>query len=387
MPSTHVLLRPSRALLALGLALVPTAALAQFPPLTLPPSGDNQKASVSQWIGPVQVTIDYSSPDVHAPNGEARRGKIWGTLVPYGLTNLGFGSSPAAPWRAGANENTVFTVSHDVTVQGQPLSAGRYGLHMIATEGDWTLILSKNSTSWGSFFYDPAEDALRVTVKPHKVEYHEWLTYEFVDRQPDHATVELRWEDLGIPFTVAVPSVDELYVAALERALRDSPGFTWQAWTTAAQFVLGRKIHPDKALAWAQAAVAPGFVGQENFTTLSVLAQAQEANGQADAAKATMAKAIAHPTASPFDIHAFGRQLIAGGRAQEALTVFEANARRNPDSWVIDVGMARGLSAVGRYPEALAHAKKALANAPDAPNKAILEAAIAKLAKGQDMKR
>src|SRR5579872_5877748 len=87
------------------------AAFAQFPGLTLPPSGNNQKATVVQYIGPVRVAIDYSSPAVHGPDGKDRRGEIWGKLVPYGLSDLGFGKGNPAPWRAGANENTVFTVS------------------------------------------------------------------------------------------------------------------------------------------------------------------------------------------------------------------------------------------------------------------------------------
>src|ERR1700731_2710094 len=83
-------------------------ASAQFPGLTLPPSGNNQKAAVVQYIGPVRVAIDYSSPAVHGTDGKDRRGQIWGKLVPYGLTNLGFGNGKPGPWRAGANENTVF---------------------------------------------------------------------------------------------------------------------------------------------------------------------------------------------------------------------------------------------------------------------------------------
>src|SRR4051812_36238236 len=82
--------------------------------LTLPPDGDNQKASVAQWIGPVKVTIDYNSPDVHGPNGEDRAGHIWGELVHYGFIDQGFGESKAAPWRAGANQNTTISFSHDV---------------------------------------------------------------------------------------------------------------------------------------------------------------------------------------------------------------------------------------------------------------------------------
>src|SRR5438270_10101880 len=99
-----------------------------FPGMTLPPSGNNQRAFISQHIGPVEVSIDYSSPAVHGPDGKDRRGQIWGKLVPYGLTDLGFGNGKPGPWRAGANENTVFAVSDDVAVNGQRLPAGRYRL-------------------------------------------------------------------------------------------------------------------------------------------------------------------------------------------------------------------------------------------------------------------
>src|SRR5260370_28809236 len=166
-------------------------------------------------MGQVKGAIDYSRPNGHGTNGEDRRGQIWGKLVPYGMTNLGFGSGKPGPWRAGANENTVFTASHDVTVEGQPLAAGRYGLHMMADPEQWTVIFSKNSNSWGSFFYEESADALRVKVKPHKHEYREWLTYEFTERRPEKATVELQWEDLAVPFTVEVQGVNEIYVSPM----------------------------------------------------------------------------------------------------------------------------------------------------------------------------
>ena len=86
---------------------------------------------MTQGIGLVTVSVEYSSPNVHAPDGSDRKGKIWGDLVPYGLSDLGYNDCKECPWRGGANENTVFAVSHDVTVEGQPLKAGRYGLHFI----------------------------------------------------------------------------------------------------------------------------------------------------------------------------------------------------------------------------------------------------------------
>src|SRR5688572_5521639 len=123
-----------------------------------------------------------------------------------------FGTCSQCPWRAGANENTVFTVSHDVMVEGKPLPAGKYGLHMIADPNEWTVIFSNNSTSWGSYYYDEKEDALRVKVKPAKNEYHEWLTYEFTDRGKEKTTVALMWEDLKVPFTISVPNMTDLYL-------------------------------------------------------------------------------------------------------------------------------------------------------------------------------
>ncbi len=224
-----------RTLLPLSL-LATAAAFAQYPGLTLPPSGNNQMASVIQHIGPVQIRIDYSSPAVHGPDGKDRRGQIWGKLVPYGLADLGFGNGKPDPWRAGANQNTVFSVSDDVVVQGKPLPAGHYGLHMIPGQDEWTIIFSKDSGAWGSFFYDESHDALRVQAKPVKHEYREWLTYDFVERKPTESTVQLQWEDLALPWTVQVPDVNKIYVTHLTQELTNQQGFDYHAYDMAAMY-------------------------------------------------------------------------------------------------------------------------------------------------------
>lgn len=239
-----------------GSLLLSTAALAQVPGLTLPYSGDNQKAAVTQYICPVKVEIEYSSPKVHGPSGEDRRGKIWGGLVAYGMSDLGFPPGRLGPWRAGANENTVFAVSHPVLIEGKPLPAGRYGLHMLAGPEEWTIIFSKNSTSWGSFTYDEKEDALRVAAKPRKHEYREWLTYEFTTRKPDEAVAELQWEDLALPWTIRVDHIEDVYISHLKQELRNSAGFNWQIVNNAAQYALGFPRHLETALAWSDMAVS-----------------------------------------------------------------------------------------------------------------------------------
>jgi tetratricopeptide (TPR) repeat protein len=373
---------PIRALILLAASALALPAAAQFSGVTLPPNGDNQKSSVTQHIGLVKVTIDYSSPDVHAPNGADRTGKIWGELVPYGIANLGFGTcGDQCPWRGGANENTVFTTTHDVKIQGQALPAGSYGLHFLPGPDEWTVIFSKTTTSWGSFFYDAKEDVLRVKAKPAKSEYHEWLSYEFTDRKPDKATVALKWENLQVPFDVAVPNAVDLWVQNMRNELRSSPGFTWNGWNAAAQYALTNKTNLEEALRWAEQAAKPP-TGQENVVTLSTLAQLQEANGKVEESKKTFDRALNHPTAGPLEIHAYGRQLQAEKKYDDALRIFELNAKRHPNQWPIKVGLARGHAALGHKAEALKHAREGLAQAPDEASRTNLENLIKQIEAG-----
>ena len=370
----------------LGPSMAPILALAFLPAaygqtLTLPPDGNNQKAVVKQHIGPVLVAVSYSSPRVHL-GGQDRSGKIWGELVPYGLSDLGFNDCKECPWRAGANENTVFTVSHDLKVEGKPLPAGSYGLHMIPGKESFTVIFSKNAGSWGSYWYDPKEDVLRVEVKPAKSEFREWLSYEFTEREPARATLALFWENLKVPVALAVDDVDELYFQTIKRELRGVLGFRWQDLASAAQFTLKTGKHLEEGLAWAQRSVGAQFVGQENFRTLSTLGQLQLATGKTGEAEKTFEKAIAGSTPKPIDGHQLGRQLQQQGKKAEALKVFQANARRFPNQWPVNVGLARGYGATGDLKKALEHARLALTQAPDELNKKSLAGMIDQLEKG-----
>lgn len=377
-----MLRNPVRLLLPLAALLAAAPAVAQGA-LTLPPSGDNQYAAVTQGIGPIRLTVEYHSPDVHGPTGEDRRGKIWGELVPFGMANLGFGTcGDQCPWRGGANENTVLTTSHDVKVQGQPLPAGSYGVHFIPGKEEWTVVFSRNHTSWGSFFYDAKEDALRVQAKPEKSDFHEWLTYEFTDRRPDRATLALKWEDLQLPITISVDDVDEVYFAAIRNELRSSPGFDSRNWEAAAQFALRTKKNLAEGLSWAEKAVGPP-VGRETFTGLVTLAQLQEANGKADDSRKTMDRALSSPSAGPLDLHVYGRQLQQQKKNEEAMKVFALNAKRFPDTWPVHVGLARGHAGLGRQKEALAEARLALKQAPDDNARRNLETLIKQIEEGK----
>jgi hypothetical protein len=374
-----------RTLLQFSLTLSLSGSLfAQFPGLTLPPDGNNQKASVTQFIGPVKVTIDYSSPAVHGPGGaNDRRGQIWGKLVPYGMTELGLLGGKLSPWRGGANENTVFTVSDPVAVEGQPLAAGRYGLYLIAGPDEWTVIFSKNSSAWGSFFYDESQDALRVKVKPAKHEYREWLTYEFTTRRPAEATAELQWEDLAVPFNIKVDNVNEIYITKLRQELTGAAGFNPQAYDAAAQFCVQAGVHLDDALGWAELALNSPVLGQTDFNTLSTKALVLTKMGRDAEAQTIMLTAVHHPSATSQQIHQYGRQLLTAKKNQEALEIFKLNAERNGDAWPVNVGLARAYMALGDYKKAAEYAQKAVVQAPDPVNKKNLEAMAKTLAEGK----
>lgn len=126
------------------------------------------------------VTIDYSQPSL--------KGRKVGTeLAPYGQV-----------WRTGANEATVFEVSKDVKVEGQSLSAGKYGLYSIPGENEWTIIFNKTWKQWGTQ-YKEADDALRVKVSPVKVEnINEKMTFS-IDKS---GKVSLSWGDVIVAFMV-----------------------------------------------------------------------------------------------------------------------------------------------------------------------------------------
>ena len=157
------------------------------------------KASVMQRLGAdTDITITYSRPGVKGR-------KIWGpgNLVPYGMNP---GAPPSKgkpfPWRAGANENTIIEFNKDLLIEGQKLAAGKYGIHMLPGEKEWIIIFSKNNSAWGSFSYNPEEDALRVTVKPVVAPMQEWLEYGFDDLTPNSATAYLWWEKVKVPFMI-----------------------------------------------------------------------------------------------------------------------------------------------------------------------------------------
>lgn len=335
--------------------------------ISLPPNGDNQQSRVSQWIGPVEVTITYHSPDVHAPDGSDRAGHIWGDLVPYGFTDQGFGTSKSSPWRAGANENTTIYFSHDVKIEGKDLKAGTYGFFVAVEEkGPWTIIFSKDSQSWGSYFYKEGSDALRAQVNPVEGNYTEWLTYGFDNRLPQSTTAYLQWENKKLPFKIEVPNVNLIQLEIIKNELSGSKGFDYNNWKDAALFCLYNKLDLNEALYFADAAISMPYVGLENFTTLQVKAEVLMAMGKTDDSKIIMQKALHHSTATVTDIHQYARKLLSEGKKEEALDIYKLNRSLHPDDkFTTYVGLARGYTAMGDKKNAIKNWEIAIKNLPE----------------------
>jgi tetratricopeptide (TPR) repeat protein len=345
--------------------------------LTAVPSGGNKRALVSEQVGLTDVTIQYNRPHVNK-----REGHIWGELVPVGYVNLGFGSAKASPWRAGANENTTIEFSTDVTIEGQTLAAGKYGFFIVYDPNECTLIFSKNSSSWGSFYYNPAEDVLKVKVKPIAADKSvEWLKYEFADETSNSATVQMEWEKLVIPFKVAVDEVGN-QIASFRKELRSEKGFTWESWDQAAAYCAEHKTNLDEALLWTDTATSVGFGGSQSFTAWSTRAAVLDSLGRPAEGEAAMKKAL--PYGSLNEVYFYGRSLARSKKGKDAFEIFKINYDKHPDQFLTNLGMARGYSALGDYKKALTYAQKARVQAPDKPNQNALDAFIAKLQAGKD---
>lgn len=341
------------------MAALPVVAAAQSFVLDLPDA--SQRAEVSQRVGLTKITIKYHRPLV-------KDRKVWNGLVPYG-----------AVWRAGANENTTITFSDAVMVEGKPLDKGTYGLHMIPAADEWTIIFSKNATSWGSFTYDQAEDALRVMVKPQTTDFHNALTYDFDQLQPDSAVVVMEWEKVAVPFKVAV-DVHDLVQDSLKKQLRNLSQYTWISWDDAANYLLAEKTNLEQALTYANKSIE----NEDRFENELTKSQVLMALNRKDEADAAQKKALS--MASPLQMHIYARGLQGQKRSEEAFAIFRENAKKHPDLWFVHSGLARIYSSEGKFDEA-AKEMQIAANGAPAGQKSAFEGLVKRLQAKQDINK
>ena len=321
----------------------------------------SQHALVSQRIGITDITINY-----HRPLANGRQ--IWGKVVPYGEV-----------WRAGANENTTIRFTDPVTIEGQALDKGTYGLHMIPGETEWTVIFSKNAAAWGSFTYKQEEDALRVKVKPQAAEMHDALAYDFDDVKPDSTVVTMRWEKVAVPFKVHV-DVNEIVTASIHNQIHGINQYYWEGWDDAAQYFLVNKINLDEALKYEDLSIQ----NEERYDNLMNKSKVLEAMGRKQDADSFLARAL--DKANALQLYAYARQLQGEKKQDEAMAVFQSTAKKFPDYWTTHLGLARVYSAKGDFDNAVKEVKLSLKDAPEA-NRNALEAYSKRLEAKEDINK
>ena len=260
-------------LIALGVA---TAAQGQ---LQAPAPSPN--ATVAQTIGVTKVEVVYSRPHVKGPTRKEER-VIWGALVPYDKV-----------WRTGANAVTKFTADTDITVEGQKLAAGSYGLFTIPGKTEWTVIFNKQATG-SPADYGAEKDVLRVTVKPEATHMHELFTVVFPRVTSNSAVLALVWEKLLIPVNLAVDT-NALFLANAKEAVAKAKPDDWRTSLTAARYLYDNKYAPTDAAAFLEKSLSI----KETFGNLSTKAGVLAGEGKKKEAVASAQKALAMKDTEP----------------------------------------------------------------------------------------
>lgn len=204
-------------------------------------------ATVSQVVGVAKVSVDYSRP--------ALRGReIFGKLIPFGKI-----------YRTGANASTKIEVSSDITVEGQPLAAGKYAIMSIPGADEWTVIFSKN-LNVGEQNYKDSEDALRVKVKPSEVALTESFTIDFSDIKDDAAKMNIYWEKTKVTLNIGVNIEKSIDAALTQQGSQASASFQ-----QAAEYMVQKGMDLNKALALVDKSLALRETFRNNWVKAQIL--------------------------------------------------------------------------------------------------------------------
>jgi hypothetical protein len=234
---------------------------------------ESQRQETTQVVGDAKITIVY-----HRPNVKGR--KIWGELVPYGKI-----------WRTGANENTTVEISRDAMINGQPLPAGKYGMHTVPTANEWTVVFNNVNNEWGSFTYDEKKDALRVKAVPQPAPMQETMSIDIDNVTARSADISIEWEKLRVPITVDFGDVAGRNLTMIREAVKSRKPDDVRPLTQGAGYVysLRLKDNYDEAIGWLDQAIAV----KEAFGPLSTKARILAEMGRTADAVAVGEKAVA----------------------------------------------------------------------------------------------
>ena len=197
-----------------------------------------------QRVGLTDVTIVYSRPGV-------KNRLIFGDSTTKAV--VGYGKR----WRTGANATTSIKFSDDVTVEGQKVPAGEYGLYTIPTATTWTVVLSKDLKRGADVKGFKKEDNVAsFTIKPYKLATKvETFTMSFADLTPATAYVDMLWDMTGAKFKVTA-DVDSKVAAQIDEKVIKNANPSANDLAAAAVFYNDNNKDLKQALTWIQKANA-----------------------------------------------------------------------------------------------------------------------------------
>ena len=213
----------SVAAFVLSLFAIPACAAIQLPQAS-------PATTVAQAVGISNVTVTYHSPAVKGR-------KVWGDLVPY-----------AKVWRLGANDATTLELTHDATINGNKVPAGKYALFAIPNQNEWTYVLNKQHKQWGAYFYKQEEDQLRFNVKPETAEFREWFDIDLVPVSDRALRVDVAWEKVRVPFTIEFDTTGLMWKQIDEKLA--APDAKWDDFHQAARYAMNTNTRMDDAMKW-----------------------------------------------------------------------------------------------------------------------------------------
>lgn len=192
-------------------------------------------AKLSQKVGLTDVEISYSRPGVKGRT-------IFGDLEKWDVL-----------WRTGANATTKIKFSDDVKVNGMAVPAGEYTLFTIPGKEEWTVILNKDLTLWGTAGYKESENVVKFQVKSTKLtDLVETLTIDFTNFTSNTAQLYLKWENTMIAFQIETNVADKIE-KQIKTTLIDGPSAG--SYASAAGYYLDNNKDLEQALTWMNKAV------------------------------------------------------------------------------------------------------------------------------------
>jgi tetratricopeptide (TPR) repeat protein len=315
-------------------------AYGQFHTMKIPQASNY--VTETQRLAVTDITLTYHSP--------ATRGRdVWNNpnVIPQNGTPI--------PWRAGANMNTTITFSTDVSINGNPLKSGTYGLHIVPRGDTYEILFAHASNQWGSYYLDLDKDVtLTVNVMSDSISFSEKLDYEFVNWQENKVTIGLEWGHKRIPFEVSV-DLNQTVIASFREELRGINTYRWQAWNDAARWCLQHDTNLPEALEWAERSIEGGYNGfaaNKNASNLQTKAELLLKLNRQEALKETIEEAI-NLGMDEQQTNYFSIFLLRGEMYQEAVDFLDVALKQYDEAWYLHLNRSIAYYFLGNKKTAL----------------------------------